>query len=522
MIHPLLVAMIATSAVVSGSANAAFQVVPASKAYMQLERASSPEAAARHFLAGMASELGLRDDLSDLAFESVTPTPAGFSVRFQQMSNGLPVDGANLVLTLSKDLQVLGYVSDYIGSANGYGLEYFSKQNFQLTEENALDRAFEVLQMRSSPTRLETSKIMMMVSGSLRSVYKIQLASPNDRLYAWEILVDAMDGRIHRSRDLSVHVRPHGRGPVAAKVFDPNPTIKSGKSAQGIDANNAHNPFFESALTQVTIDNLDQKNGKYVLSGPNVVIVDSENPKNPECTFGDRIDLKRNDACFDGVNVYYHIDKNLKYLNGKLGFNAKPIKYKGGIKVDPHGLNGDDNSHYSPFSDELAFGQGGVDDAQDHDVIIHELGHALHSWFTKGHLSQVEGLSEGTGDYWAASYSRTFMKPGHIAYNWTFSFDGHNEFWPGRVTNVAAKYPEGARGSIHTAGQLWATVCMEILETIGKEKADKLFWTAIASLNERSGQADAAKAYVVAARQLYPQDVQAVVGRFKARGFPVN
>ena len=114
------------------------------------------------------------------------------------------------------------------------------------------------------------------------------------------------------------------------------------------------------------------------------------------------------------------------------------------------------------------------------------------------------------------------MKPGHIAYNWTFSFDGHNEFWPGRVTNVAAKYPEGARGSIHTAGQLWATVCMEVLETIGKEKADKLFWTAIASLNERSSQADAAKAYVVATQQLYPQDLQAVVGKFKARGFPVN
>jgi hypothetical protein len=361
---------------------------------------------------------------------------------------------------------------------------------------------------------------MLMASGGLRSVYQIQLAAPNDGLYAWEVLVDALDGRIHRSRELSVHHR--GRGNVQARVFDPNPTIKSGKSAQGLDANNANTPFFEGVLTPVTLDNLSQKNGKYVLSGPNVVIVDSENPKNPECGFGERIDLRRNDPCFDGVNVYYHIDKNLRYLNGKLGFNARPIKYQGGIRVDPHGLNGDDNSHYSPFSDELAFGQGGVDDAQDHDVIIHELGHALHSWFTKGHLSQVEGLSEGTGDYWAASYARTFMKPGHIAYHWTFSFDGHNEFWPGRVVNVAGKYPQAAQGSIHSAGQLWATVCIEILDAIGKEKADKLFWTAISSLNERSSQADAAKAYVVATQQLFPQDLEVVMGKFRARGYPIR
>jgi hypothetical protein len=520
MIHPLLLAMIASTAVVSGTAQAAFEVVSVHQSHLQLEKAGSPEDSARHFLRASASKLGLRDDLSDLVLESVTPTPAGFTVRFQQMSNGLPVDGANLVLTLSSDLRVLGYVSDYARSANGYGLEAFSEKNFQLTEKNAVDRAFEVLKLRSSPTRMEVSKLMLMSSGSLRSVYQIQLAAPNDGLYAWEVLVDAQDGRIHRSRDLSVHAR--GRGEVSAKVFDPNPVIKSGKSAQGLDANNANTPFFESALTPVTLDNLTQKRGKYVLSGPNVVIVDSENPKNPECAFGEKIDLKRNDPCFDAVNVYYHIDKNLKYLNGRLGFNAKPIKYQGGIRVDPHGLNGDDNSHYSPFSDELAFGQGGVDDAQDHDVIIHELGHALHSWFTRGHLSQVEGLSEGTGDYWAASYSRTFMSPGHVAYNWTFSFDGHNEFWPGRVTNVAAKYPAGAQGSIHSAGQLWATVCIEILDAIGKEKADKLFWTAMSSLNERSSQADAAKAYVVATQQLFPADLQVVLGKFKARGYPVR
>ena len=484
--------------------------------------ARSPEASARQFLMASASELGLRDDLSDLKLDSVVPTPVGFSVRFQQMSNGLPVEGANLVLTMNRSFQVLTYVSDYARSANGYGLEKFSSQNFQVSEQNALNRAYEILKLTASPTLQTIEKKMMMEAGSLRSVYVIQLAAPVDHLYAWEMVMDAVDGRIYRSRDLAVHSHKEGTV-VTTQVFDPNPTIKSGKTAQGLDANNGSNTFFESMMTEVKLDNLIKKNGKFVLAGPNVVISDSESPKNPDCTFAtESFKVKRSDACFDAVNVYYFIDKTMKYMNGTLGFKAHPIKYQGGIKADPHGLNGEDNSHYSPLADELAFGEGGIDDAQDSDVIIHELGHALHNWVTNGHLSQVEGLSEGSGDYWAASYDRQFMKPGNIAYDWTFSFDGHNEFWPGRSVKVAGKYPAAAQGEIHSAGQLWATVCMEVYDAIGKEKADKLFWTALSSLNESSSQLDAAKAYVVAAQQLFPADLETVIKKFKARGYSVN
>ena len=49
----------------------------------------------------------------------------------------------------------------------------------------------------------------------------------------------------------------------------------------------------------------------------------------------------------------------------------------------------------------INFGEGGVDDAEDADVILHELGHGIHDWITNGSLSQVDGLSEGMADYWA-------------------------------------------------------------------------------------------------------------------------
>ena len=493
---------------------------------VQLEKSSTPEAAARAFLKASAGEMGLRADLSDLKTESITNTPAGYVVRFQQVIQGLVVDRSDLVVSLSQDKIPLTYVNDTMRVSQTAALNEIAPA-FHITEQEALARVYEELKLTASPTKQEITRKVMFEKGKLRSVYLIQLSAPLDRRYAWEVVVDAETGVIYRSRDLIVNQR-RARAMVAVNVFDPNPTIKSGFKLNGTagysDSNNADSGFFQSMMTDVSLDNVTlRSDGKVELSGPNVVIADSEAPKNPDCTFrGSSYKLRRNDPCFDAVNVYYFIDKEMKYLNGTLGFRLHPIKYSGGVRVDPHGLNGEDNSHYSPFSDELAFGEGGVDDAQDHDVIIHEMGHAIHSWITRGHLSQVEGLSEGSGDYWAASYDRQFMRPNHLAYNWTFSYDGHNEFWPGRVTNVTSKYPAGAKGEIHTAGQLWATVCMEIYDVIGKEKADRLFWTALSGLSESSSQLDAAKAYVVATQQLYPADLNTVIQKFKNRGYSVQ
>ena len=177
-----------------------------------------------------------------------------------------------------------------------------------------------------------------------------------------------------------------------------------------------------------------------------------------------------------------------------------PHQYSGGVKGDPHGLGGDDNSHYIPSTGELAWGEGGVDDAEDEDVILHELGHGLHDWLTGGSLSQVEGLSEGSGDYWAHSYNRStgFWDPADPQYNWMFQWDGHNEFWGGRITNYSATYPGGLVGQIHTDGQIWASTLMQIWEDIGRTATDLNFLEALSMTNSITSQEDAAQAFVQA------------------------
>ena len=58
------------------------------------------------------------------------------------------------------------------------------------------------------------------------------------------------------------------------------------------------------------------------------------------------------------------------------------------------GVNGADNSYYDRLLQRLSFGEGGVDDGEDADVIIHELTHGVHHWLTLDGFSMHEGIAE--------------------------------------------------------------------------------------------------------------------------------
>lgn len=204
--------------------------------------------------------------------------------------------------------------------------------------------------------------------------------------------------------------------------------------------------------------------------------------------------FNRNDQGFEAVNAFYHLDRSMAYINETLGINCKSTLNNGILLFDPHGLSGDDNSHFIPSSQRLAFGEGCVDDAEDADVVLHEFGHAIHYWITGLKSSSSQGLGEGSGDYWAMSYSRSLNQwaSNEPQYNWMFSWDGHNECWNGRITNYTKKYPSGLTGTIHTDGQIWATALMRIYNRIGKEKTDRIFLEGLSMTNSSSNQQTAA------------------------------
>ena len=84
--------------------------------------------------------------------------------------------------------------------------------------------------------------------------------------------------------------------------------------------------------------------------------------------------------------------------------------------------------HYTRHVQELAFGEGGMDNGEDAEIILHELGHRLHDWLTHGAKSCVERLSEGFTNYLAVSYTCSLgcWSPNNPEYHWVHKWDGHN------------------------------------------------------------------------------------------------
>lgn len=207
----------------------------------------------------------------------------------------------------------------------------------------------------------------------------------------------------------------------------------------------------------------------------------------PAESFNDTFSFKRSEFGFENYNAFFHLNNYRNYIEN-LGFNSL-FRWK--IFVDTHGNNGADNSFYVhvPIFDtisinplvidtvslnRLVFGNGGVDDAEDADVVVHEYGHALS--FMAAPFSnfgaQRRALDEGYGDYLAASYSRNFSD-----HQWenVFTWDGHNEFWAGRKADLNRNFEEvDTSKSIYFNGEIWSSMLMELWGILGRETTDKL------------------------------------------------
>ena len=208
------------------------------------------------------------------------------------------------------------------------------------------------------------------------------------------------------------------------------------------DNNDSDTQQLNDERQEVNLSGIFYQNNVYKLIGDYCTIDDLEPPYDnndaqawPQNT--NDYSSTRSQQKFEAAMVYYYITESQHWIQ-TLGFtDIQPVS----IHCDPHGLNGADNSHYSPSGNFIAFGEGGVDDAEDADVILHEYGHAIQnytgylgSWSSSG---ESGALGEGFGDYWAGSYSKSVSS---YHSDWVFNWDGHNEFWPGRILNTSETY----------------------------------------------------------------------------------
>ena len=263
---------------------------------------------------------------------------------------------------------------------------------------------------------------------------------------------------------------PAGSALGAGTVFLPNPVADLGDQTL-TDQKDANYPSLTAAYHDVVLTNLD---GSGFLAGDWAQVVSETG--DPAYSPSNEFRYRRDDDRFEQVMAYYWITEAQKYIQS-LGFGTarRPINRRPQhVRINQWGV---DNSFATTHKDELRFGKGGVDDAEDAEVILHEYGHAIH--FSQGFAfasAEAGAISEGFGDYWAVTVGSVVSPtsdPACVA-DWdAVSYTASVPHCLRRVdTNL--RYPADLNGGVHHDGQIWSRALWDIRQAVGNVRADTL------------------------------------------------
>jgi hypothetical protein len=306
-------------------------------------------------------------------------------------------------------------------------------------------------------------------------------------------------------------------------VFASNPVQELGLENL-TDQKDADSAVPAAAYHDVTLTNLD---GSGNLCGDYACVRTSTGDLaySPTNTF----EYTRHADEFEQVMAYYWITEAQKYVHS-LGF-GEPGKLPGvdnvsqPVRINQYGV---DNSFTTDHpTNEIRYGKGGVDDAEDAEVILHEYGHALHQGQGFQFASEQAGaISEGFADYWAVTVTDVVAQrmgwaekePLPCVADWDST-----SYTPGPVhclrrIDGTKLYPKDLDGEVHDDGEIWSRALWDIRVALGHTKADTIILDG--SMNfPGTTMPDLAQRTVDAAQSLYGKAAaNAVRTAFKNRG----
>lgn len=383
-----------------------------------------------------------------LHLEQYTESPIGYHYLYHPTHNHLPVFNQWVKINTIHDNQY----------------EYYT-HNTNFTPIN-IEKPYQII---------KNTEGYLLQFGNYIKVNQQQVLCDNGK--AFTIYKDEFNTIIHSTADFLNIKDSVGFG----NVFMPDPLTSSQQVYSGnyIDNADATNPSLDQELYNVQLE-LFFENDTFFLENEHVKITNHSSPDiQPQKSTQNNFNFNRSQNGFEEVNAIYHITRFAHYFKDTLGF-SNLVSYQ--IPVDVYALGNADASEFIRTTNppRLNFGTGGVDDAEDADVIIHEYTHALSNSAAPATLSGSErfALEEGIADYFAAAYSKDIDD---FNYKNIFSWDGHNEFWNGRTLNHNKNYLTDLTNNRYSDGEIFAAYLMEIRNQIPDTTADKIFIQSIYS-----------------------------------------
>ncbi|MDI1459854.1 M36 family metallopeptidase [Catellatospora sp. KI3] len=302
-------------------------------------------------------------------------------------------------------------------------------------------------------------------------------------------------------------------------VFHPNPVQQLGLQNLA-DDKDADSAAFAAAYRRVVLTDLD---GSGTLTGA-YVAVKSKTGQRALAVNGAYADWHRDKDQFEQVMGYYWVTTAQHYLQ-HLGFGStlRPVNQRQiELRIDQYG---GDNSFFREDKANITLGKGGVDDAEDAEVIIHEYGHSVQDGQVPGFGTTLESgaIGEGFGDYlsvvvtdWATGVP-TATAEACVA-DWDSASYTAAPHCLRRLDGNKV-YPADVRGEVHADGEIWSRALWDVHNALGDVKGSTVVIEAQFDFAVDTTFHDAALKTVATAQRLYGNAAAAQVrAAFTARG----
>jgi zinc metalloprotease ZmpB len=312
-----------------------------------------------------------------------------------------------------------------------------------------------------------------------------------------------------------------GGSTAPAQVFAPNPvadlgiqTLTDQKDADYFSAD----PTLARAYHRVTLTDLD---GSGTLTGAYAKVI-SETGK-AAVNAGSGFVYTRDQDQFEQTMGYYWVTQAQRYIQS-LGFGSTLPAVNKRQQLLRINQFGGDNSSYREGTGKLTitFGKGGVDDAEDAEVIVHEYGHSVQDNQVPGFGSTPDAgaIGEAFGDYLAVTVSEHFAPTPDEPCVADWDSTSYTSTVPHCLRRVdgSKHYPEDLVGEVHADGEIWSRALWDIHKSLGAKLADTIIIDAQFGFTPDVSMRAAAATTIDTAGRYGASAKRAVQAAFAARG----
>jgi zinc metalloprotease ZmpB len=313
-----------------------------------------------------------------------------------------------------------------------------------------------------------------------------------------------------------------GAATAPAQVFAPNPvadlgiqTLTDQKDADFFSAD----PTLRRAYHRVTLTDLTSPTA---LSGAYVAVKSETGPA--AANTGAGFIYTRDQDQFEQVMAYYWITQAQRYIQS-LGFDGSTLPAVNRRQV-PVRINqfGGDNAFFRDAKTDITFGKGGVDDAEDADVIVHEYGHSVQDAQVKGFGTTADSgaIGEGFSDYLAVTVTAAVAPTADEPCVADWDSTSYTTTVPHCLRRVdgTKRYPQDLASprEVHDDGEIWSGALWDVRQALGAKLADTIIIRAQFDFTVDISM-PAAAAKTIATAGLYGRAPQNAVRKaFAARG----